>query len=635
MTDQRFTIQEIAEAISRERSTTLRRAARECWPYTEKSGRGGRRRLYALTDLPTDVQTALVTAHGSHEAVADDGDTDPLQDSAALWAWYERQPDSQKQRAQAAHEACVAIRQLLALGQTVKQAIREVGSARDIPPATARRWWYSVKDQPAGDWLPHLCPRYVGRTATAEISTEAWEMFKADYLRRERPALAKCYQRTARAAQANGWAWPHVRTIERKCERDIARATLVLEREGPEALDRLMPAMQRDKRVFHAMEAVNGDGKRFKRVCIWPDGTKGKPAVWLWQDLRSGLLLAWRDDTTENADVLRLAYGEMVERYGIPTYAYIDNTRAAANKWLTGRTELRFRWKLREEDPLGIMPQVGTTPRFVQPYHGQSKPIERANRELKEIIDRHPQFASRGTQDNPIPIEEFREVLAAEIAAYNARAGRRSPICQGRSFQEVFDESYGSAAIRKATAEQRRLWLLAAEKIRCNGENGSVVLGRGPQGENRYWHERLAEHAGRTVVVRFDPQQLHQSVHIYTLDGRYLCEAPCTWRAGFADTQAAREYHRARQQWKRHTKRAADAETRMSAHAAAQQLPEIEQPEPPAPRVVSGRFSSAARVEADGAVVDTDTGEILDDDREQQFANAVAVAHQRWKKDRV
>ena len=44
-------------------------------------------------------------------------------------------------------------------------------------------------------------------------------------------------------------------------------------------------------------------------------------------------------------------------------------------------------------------------------------------------------------------------------------AGRRGGIAAGQSYQAVFEESYARAPIRMATAEQRSLWLLAAEQM--------------------------------------------------------------------------------------------------------------------------------------------------------------------------
>ncbi|WP_241085107.1 hypothetical protein [Candidatus Vondammii sp. HM_W22] len=40
-----------------------------------------------------------------------------------------------------------------------------------------------------------------------------------------------------------------------------------------------------------------------------------------------------------------------------------------------------------------------------------------------------------GTTDNPLAIKEFIEVMEVEIARHNADEGRKTPVCQGRSFK--------------------------------------------------------------------------------------------------------------------------------------------------------------------------------------------------------
>ncbi|HKJ94929.1 MAG TPA: transposase domain-containing protein, partial [Gammaproteobacteria bacterium] len=454
-------------------------------------------------------------------------------------------------------------------------------------------------------------------------------------LTRRQRTIADCYSRVAEAAASNGWAWPSKRTIERRVKNDISRRVRVLMREGAEALDRMFPAQRRARSVFHAMEAVNGDGVEFHPKLKWADGTVSRAKVWFWQDLYSGYQLAWRADVSENKDMLRLAYGDLVERYGIPAIVYIDNTVAAASKWLTGGTANRYRWKIKDEDPLGIMPQLGSSVRFVTPGHGQSKPIERSFQDLRQLIDRNPRFEGRGTEARPIPVEEFLEVLEIEVQRHNAKEGRRTDIANGRSFEQVFFESYEQSTIRRATESQRKLWLLAAERVRADTESGAVRLGRGPQGENRYWMERMPEYAGQQVVVRFDPQRLHESVHVYTTDGTYVGEAACTWRAGFNDTNVGRAYHRHRARWKKHTKKAAEAERGMNLTTAIEHLSQPERPDPPEAKVVAPQFPTRQRAAVGSDVVEGPEDTERTEKRDSQFAKGVARLWEQKKRDLI
>ena len=478
--------------------------------------------------------------------------------------------------------------------------------------ANLRNWYYGANGRRGAqvyhpsDWPAALIPGYAGRTATAECSPEAWDYFRADFLRPEKPAAAACYDRLKRAAKEHGWTIPALRTLERRIEREMSRAAVILARHGTEALKRSYPAQQRDRTVFHALEAVNADGHRFDVFVKWPDGEIGRPTMVAWQCIYSGKVLSYRVDKTENTDAVRLAFGDLVERYGIPSRAYLDNGRAFASKWMTGGIPNRYRFKVREEEPAGILTVLGVSVHWATPYHGQAKPIERAFRDLCEYVARHPAFAGAYTGNNPtakpenygskaIALTDFLATLSTEIAAHNAREGRRGATANSRSFDAVFNDSYAQSPIRKATAEQRRLWLLAAEGVVVR-RDGTVTLNA--ERENRYWSAALHELAGQSIIARFDPQSLHDLVHCYTMDGRYLGEAACVKAAGFNDTQAAREHSRARNQFKRAAREQLDAELRMTALQASKYIPVAEPSGLPDSRIVRPSFTLRAQPQA-------------------------------------
>jgi hypothetical protein len=241
---------------------------------------------------------------------------------------------------------------------------------------------------------------------------------------------------------------------------------MVLCREGRDALKRAFPSQQRDRSHLHALEAVNADGHTVDVFVDWGDGSKpSRPVMVAFQDLYSDKILSYRIDRSENRDVVRLALGDVVENYGIPDRYYLDNGRAFASHWLTGGMKFRHRFKIREEEPVGIMGQLGIDVRWTTPYHGQAKPIERAFLDLCDRLAKHPDFegayTGRSTSNKPanygskaVPIATFMKRLHEEIAAHNARPKRKSLVCAGvHSFDHVFEASYTQAPIRGATAE--------------------------------------------------------------------------------------------------------------------------------------------------------------------------------------
>ncbi|MDX9788802.1 MAG: transposase domain-containing protein [Desulfobacterales bacterium] len=480
------------------------------------------------------------------------------------------------------------------------EAITSVSEATGKSPKTLDRWLGRVKGLHRSDWLPALLPDHQGCQVEADIPPQAWMYFKADYLRVEKPSAQSVYDRTCRASTYNGWGdLPSIKTFMRKLKREINRSVLVLAREGEEALSRSYPAQERDRSVFHALQAVNADGHKFDVFVRFPDGEICRPVMVSFQDVYSGKTLSWRVAKTENTDTIRLAFGDVVEKYGIPEEAYLDNGRGFASKWLTGGLPNRYRFKIKAEDPIGIMVQLAIAIHWCTVYHGQAKPIERDFRDKCDRTAKHPRFAGAYTGNKPdakpenygskaIPLEDFLKVLDQEIIHDNARQGRRSKVCAGRSFDNVFSESYTKSVIRKGTEEQRRLWLLAAEGVMASRQDGSITFLN-----NRYYCDELAQYAGSKVVARFDPDNLHGSVFVETLEGLFIGKADCVQAAGFNDSQAAREHNRQRNRFKRAVKEQLKAECSMTAIEAANLLPDVDPPEAPISTVIQPEFKMA------------------------------------------
>lgn len=606
----------IAAAIHVAKRSVERRALKESWQFTEQAVRGGRRRLYVLNSLPRDVQAAVILAAQPSSATPAPAGVGAVAVAKptrariqAMWTRYEAVPKHLKATAQRRLKALQAVEALVRDGAKLLDARAAVAAQlqREGIPGSApslARWAAHCDGLHRSDWLAALVPEYVGRTARRAIDPEAWDLFKADYLRPEAPTAASCYARLARIGKVKGWTLPSLRTFERAIDR-LPPAVRVLQRQGDDALQRMFPAQERDRTGFQAMEAVNSDGHRFDVFVRTHDGRVVRPILLGVQDLGFGKIVGWRIAETESTDLVRMAFHDAISRYGIPRAAYLDNGRAFASKLITGGTPTRFRFQVREDDPLGVLTQLGIEIHWTTPYHGQAKPIERAWRDMCDTIAKHPAFAGAYTGNKPdakpenyasraVPWDEFVKVVNAEIAAHNAREGRRARACAGRSFDQAFNESYAVATVRKATTEQLRQMLLPTEVVTGNQYDGSLRLAG-----NRYWHEALAQYRGRKVAMRFDPDALHASVQVYTLDGTWVCEAECVAAVGFADTNAAREYARARKQFKRAARLQRDAELRMDAAEVAAQLPEPIPTDLPPAGVVAPMFGKPTRAPAE------------------------------------
>jgi putative transposase len=575
-----FTAAELAALGIASRRWIAARALAESWPFELRAGRGGRRRHYLLDSLPEDVRVAIAA----------------------------RQTETPRPELDVPEAHLTIARERLALvvelaatadaGGSVSDRLKELAATSSASARTIRRWYDRVRQLPRTEWLGALCPSWRPHVVHAECHEQAWAFFRDDYLRASKPAYRAVYRRTLEVARAKGWTpVPSIDALKARLEREVPHEVRVLRREGRDALARLYPAQQRERSHLRALEAVNADGHRFDVRVRWDEESVERPVLLAFQDLASGKILGWRIDRTENADLVRLAFGDVVER-GVPEHVYLDNGRGFASKWITGGARWRFRFKVRDEDPVGVMQAVGVREiHWTTPYHGQSKPIERAFGDLCESIAKHPlcegAYTGRSTETKPhnygsraVPLEDFLALVGAAIAEHNARTGREGGACRGRSFDAVFAESYAQGPVRRASEAQRRMLLLAAERVRVRQGTGCVhLLG------NRYWDPRLAPLQGTDVVLRFDPHRLHDAVHVYRLDGSYLCAAGCQSPVGFDDATAAREHARKRNAFLRAAREAAKAQSELSASELAALHLGARLPERlPAPRVLQPNF---------------------------------------------
>lgn len=563
-----------------------------------RKGRGGGWE-YHYSVLPQRAQERLVARDTAQRLAAEQRATGTARRetrrAGEAWDWFDRLPECRKAKARRRLAILEAVEALKRGGILVNQAVHEVGRQNKTGASTIYAWFDLVAGLDRADWLPALAPRHAGRQRQVDCDPMAWEFIKADYLRLARPSFQTCYERLKSAAREHGWQIPSSRTLYRRFEREIPKAIVVARRQGEEALKRMYPSQERDRTMFHALEAVNADGHKWDVFVRWPDGTVGRPVMVAIQDLYSNKLLAWRVDRTENSDAVRLAFGDVFRRFGIPDLAWLDNGRGFASKWITGGTPNRYRFKVKPEEPSGLLTSLGVEVHWTRPYSGQSKPIERAFRDFCDAIAKHPAFEGAYTGNKPdakpenygskaVPIETFLKVVEQGIRAHNQRPGRNTRVCQRQlSFDQAFERSLAdsSTLIRQAGAEQLRYFLLAAESVRADRESGAVkLLG------NRYWGEVLHDHRGEPLTLRFDPDNLHEGVHIYRLDGSYVGFAECLEAAGFNDTQAARDHARKLGAFKKATREAARLETQLSNEDLVRLLPEIDETEPPETKVV-------------------------------------------------
>lgn len=570
-----------------------------------RAGRGGGVE-YHVSALPAAARAELVRRSGepigagaqARNPIAANDET-----ASHAWQWFDRQTGKIKAEACRRMDLVERIAGYEEAGLARSSAVAQIADESGTGRSTLWAWLARTNGLAPGEWLPALAPQRKGGGAEADIDSELWTVFKSDYLRPEKPTAASCYRRVVGLARSRGLAIPIMKTLTRKLEREVDPRVVIMLRDGQDALRRAMPSQRRTVKALHALELVNIDGHKFDVFVVDADGRVFRPIMVAIQDVMSRKFLSWRIGEVESAIQTRLAFADLFRDFGIPKGCLLDNGRAFASKWITGGALTRFRFRIREEDPTGLLPALGVNPHWATPYRGQSKPIERGFRDLCDSIARHPAMAGAYTGNKPdakpenygskaIPIDDFRLHVAKGLAAHNAQPGRRTEMANGRSFDQVFAQSYAVAPIGRATPEQLRMALLAGENRRVNKATGHIEL----MG-NRYWAPDMGALYGQIVTVRFDPDDLHQSIHVYDLQGRYLSSPDLIEDTGFQDVAAAKARAKQEATWRRSVREAASMEQLLTAQQVASILPDnfsnVELPEPSVIRPVRHRGQNA------------------------------------------
>lgn len=583
---------EIAEAGLPDMPTTARAvqimAKREGWASMpgkarRRAGRGGGME-YHVSLFPIRAKTSLMQA-----PKAPDGPR-PREE---VWAEFEGLKSTAKAKAETRLNALREIDDLEGIGLTRTEAVRAVSTQINTSEKTIWNWLALVEGVAREDRLAYLAPRPGGaKGRKVEVDERFMDLVKGSYFQQSGAPLTAAFEWAERVAIQEGIPVPQIHQVRRIIDATVPKHVQIFLTKGAHALARYYPHQTRDKTYMTALEGVQADYHKFDVFIRFPDQRTGRIQMIAISDIYSGKFLTYRLSETANSHTVQLAFGDMVRRYGIPSHVLLDNGHEFVNKVMTGQVEHRHRFKIKDDDVLGLFPLLGIQVHFATPGWGQAKPIERAFRDLCDRVAKHPEFigayTGRNTVEKPenhgalaIPLDEFKAVLDREIAAHNARRGRRSEVANQRSFDEVFNSSYSNAPIRKATEEQQRIWLMRGEGVKAHRENGEIKIY-----ETRYWAPWMYQVAGEKVTVRFDPDDLHAGLFVYAMDGTFLGDAPVLKAGKFFDVAAAKEHKRNKRAFERATKEAAKIERKIGSaeiaarlRAAGQDIPDDGLPE--------------------------------------------------------
>ncbi len=554
--------------------------------YREEGARGKKPTEYHIDCLPEATRLALLQQKAKEEAeAAAPAANDEVHSvsSEELWYEYDLASDVQKTRAKQSLELCVRVQAYVDNGMKLTQAMHQVADEAGISYGRVHRWFYikpalRAKRIPKSDWLPLLLDGRGGVSRVADIPDEAWELFKADYLRPEMKSgtVTEIYRRLENISAERGWKLPCIHTFKNRIKTQIPKELVLLKRFGiAEFQKNVVPAQRRTRQGMHAMQVVAGDGHTCRVFCKTQDGNIFRPTIWAFIDVYSSMIVGYSVDVTENTEMLGIAIHNMVNNYGIPTKYILDRGSVALSEAMTGRQARPKRdgsgklvhKKFDASEIEGAITAMGSDVNWIRSYdnnegrsgNSRANPIERLWHSKAGFgqFERHPAFAGAYTgasiadkpanynSANAVSFELFLEHLKAWIHQWNHEEGRRSEMArsQGLSYAQVFERSYEQSMIAKPTPAQLALCLLRTRKAAKVHNGGLVELNAGQYSKghtNRYCSPLLREYIGGKVNLRFNPYDLTKYVLAFTEDDRFIGNIPLDGDVDVLNTSAAR-----------------------------------------------------------------------------------------------
>ncbi len=556
---QTFAVADIAHAMGLHRTNVLRRAEKEGWPFEERTGRGGTKRLYPLNQLPADVRKAVqskvmdkVLQDAGSFLPATAGGVLPLASPAVPFSLLS---DAQRLERDARNGVRLAIERLQAeakcsLEAAIVTLLTNAGSGRldstldamlrlakdkrgrksDSPYPSARtlQRWLAAQD---------LTPK----VPVKDMSVPEWApAFLSYYQRPQKPSVAEAYKDFCKEVKRDDL--PSIHQVRRFLDK-MGAVTRERGRMGDRELKNIQPFVRRAFDKLLPNDVWTADGHCFDAEVQHPyHGRPFRPEVTSIADVGTRRIVGYSIGLAEGALVVVEALADAGRSNGLPAIFYVDNGSGYDNDLI-------------KDEGVGLKGRLGFQVCHSLPYNSQARGvIERlhktvwvsAAQKLESYMgakmDREAKLAifkiTRKAIKNggAIPLIGWADFIAfcnERIAEYNDHPHRSLPkITDAAGKRRHMSPNEMLAQHRAAGWEPLMLNGDEAETLYRPRVTRVAQRGEIAFGGYRYFSRDLTEFHGDTVQVAYDIHNA-QWVWVYDEDGRLICKAE--WNANSAD----------------------------------------------------------------------------------------------------
>lgn len=552
----RVDIKVVSVALGIGKSSACDRAARESWPFEESAVRGGKKRHYPLTSLPTEVREAILhhqiknsSAAATTNMVAALPTSDKTEVGFFIPPKSTELKDWQRKAAEARSAIIGEVRRLAKAAGTEKaiQAVITLAMNNELPEQLQRL--VPVANAKAGKTSTRTLSRTSifrwmkegerGFAALAPRNNEgvkvpAWApALLGLYQQPQKPTLRKCLEDMILPPGISAPSyWSAQRFIDKMSKLDLARGRML-----PRELKNVRAFVRRDTSQMWPCDAYTADGHTFDAEVAHPrHGQPFRPEITSVIDIATRKSVGWSVDLAESTWAVLDALCHSVESCGIPSIFYVDNGSGYKNK-------------LMNDEATGFMTRLGISLTHSLPYNSQARGIiERSHQTIwvagaKELatymgapMDREAKQAAFkitrkdikavGTSRLLMPWHEFIEWCKARVNAYNNHPHRGLPriACpiSGRQRHQTPNEAWAAAL-----EQNWEPMMLAADEAADLFR--PYKIGKTHRAEvrlhgNIYFNRDLEHYHGESVRIGYDICDA-QRVWVRDLEGRLICVA--------------------------------------------------------------------------------------------------------------
>lgn len=399
----------------------------------------------------------------------------------------------------------------------------------------SRRTLFYWLDAYRREGLKGLMDKRGQREKTATQADPFLEEVKRLFLDQRRRKLTVCWEIATEKAEVHGWERHSYKACQRFID-TIPKPVVLKYRFGEEAfVNEAESYIERDYSMIESNDLWGADHHQFD---VWVENghdVNGCPRhvrPWLsaWMDARSRKIVGWCITAADpNTDSILRSFKVAVTSHGVPKSIQVDNGKDFDSFALHGRTKRqRFQKNFDPDRIAGVFNLLGIDARNVQPYHGQSKPIERFFGTVEERFgktfatycgsspDTRPEDLQRKLESGQAPsLEEFAAKFGEWVEVGYHHRPHAGDGMDGMTPAAVFDRCLST----KVTTDAQLLEMYCLEQAEAK------VTRNGVRYKGIYYGKDLDEltlkRLGQTVSLRIDPDRVNQ-VHVFALDGKFI-----------------------------------------------------------------------------------------------------------------